>query len=1234
MQLNLQDLLSFAEDAQFLATEYTNPLVIERIEGLSVEDVPSRKVVQDALALAGTIFEFLGDTVFTHEQALSGDAKLGLIETGSDSDNSIPDEIVELHQRIGQSSLLYLKAALCYGLGMYESRTRVILKRLLDKLPYPNQPLTLENSEKWADYLVCALLGRELRQVLRSVAFVRSQAVAIQQRVRQSLSSEDTLEGYARITLRRAATMRTPLVLADACLLCAEAFLRGNTDTFENAQKQLDTAISSIRLTGDYELEWIIRTLRKVVVRMWADSPWMRLGTVIPRRTYLRKLVEDGIVTLWSSQIAALEMKSKAGPLIGGYLDEQVKRVVIHMPTSAGKTLLAQLAIAHQSFKHGSKCVYVGPSRALCDQIAGDLARRLARFGIRVTALASDNEELDDRYESILFRHSNVLVITPEKLSYLFRQRSSFIQNAKLFVFDELHNIGKTGRGWIYEEIISLLLRHPRTSDAKMVFLSAAMPNHLTVQEWVDPEKLNETISEPWQPTRTLKGVVRFTFEWPKAQEITLHGDLIYVRRKEDLSSPLVIEDFIQSKQVRAKTPQTRWKRDSKRSSNEISHAAAAAVRFARLGPVLVYCPERTDTAEFCKLLAQMPDLILPSFPSGKEAQFRETIEFVKERLSAEHPLVEALNHRIAFHHGELPRDVRNEIEFAFQEGWIHILASTTTLSEGVNFPIKTLLLADYCLRNYTEQTGWRKKYPLPINDFKNIAGRAGRALHETEGQVVFIQSIAGYPYNPFDTGFEEYFAIESDSSKLNVTSMLADDSILENLTRLVEEVDTGILSEEQLLFGARATSSDTDRDIARVVDRLHTFVLLLQDQELAGDDEESFVQIFQGTFLGKQRPDVAPQVLGAFCYRSAKAIKSLINMNEHPLFAQTGLKVPTCRKLMDRVRSYWEKKSSNMDDFLNKSPDADILYEIATIIYDLDDIEVDPKPVKISPRKPERIDDAAFFVDWIYYDDPDWAYLRFFSFIKDISWRAQAYADYTHDTLEYKASWTLSAFWLFSKAVVEANYRIDLMSTRLGRELILLPAYAKFGVNSPAAALFSTLGISPSQLARKLGALYEKEHVQSEDRFNYPEMLQWVLSIHELDLEKNNVKPSYIRRLRRLLESLRPLDDENIVQESETTWEVNFWIAGWQHYSGDSILQTMGKGSRLQLRHEHGNRYDPNAVEILTESGVKLGYVPRYLAKEVAEQIDIGPVKAIISKISPSASSRDKVYIRCWVEE
>ncbi len=354
--LDIKEFLRFVEDADFLATQYTNPLVIERTEGLPIEDVPSRQIVQDALALAGTIFEFLGDAMTLYEQRNFNNFGTALLTAKDVLEENGSEELL-LPKRLRQSSFHYLKSALCYGLGLYESRTYVILKRVMENLSYPNQPLILGNCQQWADYLVCALLGRDLRKITRSRQFIEDYPSTIRAQIRKNY-----LEQNEDASSWKIADVETSLLLIDACLLSADGFFSGEPNLIDRAQDNLSKAVKSAYQVGDYDLVWIIRTLIKVLSKMWNDSPWVRLGDIIHRRMYLKKLVEDGIVTLWSSQIAALEMRSKTGNLSGGYLDDRIKRVVIHMPTSAGKTLLAELAIAHQSFSASkTNCIYVAP---------------------------------------------------------------------------------------------------------------------------------------------------------------------------------------------------------------------------------------------------------------------------------------------------------------------------------------------------------------------------------------------------------------------------------------------------------------------------------------------------------------------------------------------------------------------------------------------------------------------------------------------------------------------------------------------------------------------------------------------------------------------------------------------------------------------------------------------------------------------------------------------------------
>jgi hypothetical protein len=210
----------------------------------------------------------------------------------------------------------------------------------------------------------------------------------------------------------------------------------------------------------------------------------------------------------------------------------------------------------------------------------------------------------------------------------------------------------------------------------------------------------------------------------------------------------------------------------------------------------------------------------------------------------------------------------------------------------------------------------------------------------------------------------------------------------------------------------------------------------------------------------------------------------------------------------------------------------------------------------------------------------------------------------------------------------------MELISVPLGQELILLPTYARFGVKTPAAALFSTIGLSPSHLARKLSRIYTELYPAPGDRYHYRQILQWVLKSEPLDLKQHGLRPSCIRRVVRLLSSLKPLDEGNDEPETERSWEANFKVAGWQHCDGSRLLPNLHQGSQLRLRREPNNPWDSNAIEILTEEGVKIGYVPRYRNQEIGAQMDFRAVTAIVSAIRPSMPDYEKVSIHCWYNE
>lgn len=85
----------------------------------------------------------------------------------------------------------------------------------------------------------------------------------------------------------------------------------------------------------------------------------------------------------------------------------------------------------------------------------------------------------------------------------------------------------------------------------------------------------------------------------------------------------------------------------------------------------------------------------------------------------------------IGVHHaGMLPR-YRRLVETLAQRGLLRVICGTDTLGVGINVPIRTVLLTAL-----TKYDGEKMRH-LSAREFHQIAGRAGRAGYDTEGDVV-----------------------------------------------------------------------------------------------------------------------------------------------------------------------------------------------------------------------------------------------------------------------------------------------------------------------------------------------------------------------------------------------------------------------------------------------------------------------------------------------------------------
>ena len=88
------------------------------------------------------------------------------------------------------------------------------------------------------------------------------------------------------------------------------------------------------------------------------------------------------------------------------------------------------------------------------------------------------------------------------------------------------------------------------------------------------------------------------------------------------------------------------------------------------------------------------------------------------------------------------------------------------------------------------------------------------------------------------------------------------------------------------------------------------------------------------------------------------------------------------------------------------------------------------------------------------------------------------------------------------------------------------------------------------------------------------------------------------------------------------------FFIAGVKFHDLHKIINNLNPGDNLDLIAEPDNKYDPNAVQLIS-NGTMCGYVPKTLSAEISAVLTLGPVYCRIISVDPSAKS----YLQCKVE-
>lgn len=485
------------------------------------------------------------------------------------------------------------------------------------------------------------------------------------------------------------------------CFLVIIDFIYTGDQEGVSLAEEIFNKLIAIASQDSLTLYWlIIRLLRIIFSTFQTASLWTVLPPLLPERKisekYIRLLAgfSSPVTEIWPSQSAAL-------PLALDYNNG----AVINLRTSAGKTRVAEIAILKTLTTHiMSKVLYLAPFRSLAFEIEQSLSKTFGPLGITVSQLYGGSTANVTDFE--LIKQSQIVIATPEKAKALIRCGSGLETEIKLIVVDEGHLLGANTRHIKNEIFLTHLKEFATQNEIRILLLSAVLPNADDLAQWIAEDATLVARSE-WKPALERLGLLlwdgnRVRLEW---------------KSEGEPFNP----NFIQ------KAPLGFGSRRKPFPSNKNEAVAATAVRLAQTGTVMIFSARANSIEGLAKsvllALGEHPD----DFP-WNQSLWNVFESICAEELSDNDIVLSAARKGVICHNNRLPALVRIAIERLMRSKPPLVVIASTTLGQGVNIGISTVIVS----------TPYLTADPISNRDFWNICGRAGRAFSDAEGKILY----------------------------------------------------------------------------------------------------------------------------------------------------------------------------------------------------------------------------------------------------------------------------------------------------------------------------------------------------------------------------------------------------------------------------------------------------------------------------------------------------------------
>ena len=303
---------------------------------------------------------------------------------------------------------------------------------------------------------------------------------------------------------------------------------------------------------------------------------------------------------------------------------------------------------------------------------------------------------------------ADLSVMVFESFDALTRFSWDTLRDVDTLIIDEFHMIGEYTRGPTLEAAITRAkIINP---SMRIIALSATLRNIEEIEGWLE----GKCIEHDYRPV-------------PLNKEV-LDGEMFNTKNKNDVIVKIV-EKAMQDKSQALSFVSTR------RFTESLATYVAKKInkKLSR--------QQKETFKEVAKKILEVP----------KNKGSLPTTTCVK--------LAEAAEKGVAFHHAGLFNEQKEIIEDEFRQGNILMISATPSLMYGVNLPSKSVAIRD--------TTRWTSNgpQPIPVFDYEQMSGRAGRPQYDDVGYSYLIAKTADEAMN-----LEDYYIngeIELTNSKL-----------------------------------------------------------------------------------------------------------------------------------------------------------------------------------------------------------------------------------------------------------------------------------------------------------------------------------------------------------------------------------------------------------------------------------------------------------------------------------